>query len=141
MALKKITIEHTDGKVECITGEQLAKYTDNLQRTIAHAKLHGMELFKENPVVWHELAPEYKLQRVYFALIEDMAKNTGTGYTKTSLHAAMKPMLFMYIQDNPHYFKDNVVKHTTSALTHDGWVAFIEQLKEISQDVFGYVIE
>lgn len=141
MALKKIIFEHTDGKIECITGAELAKYTDNLQRVLSQAKLYNVEPFKYNPVTFTEIAPEFKLQRVYFALIEQMAKATNSGYNKTSLHAALKPMLFMYIQDNPSYFKDGIVKHSTSALTHDGWVAFIEQLKEVAQDIFGYVIE
>lgn len=140
MALKKIIIEHTDGKQEYIVGEELTKYQDNLARVIGHSKLHGLEPFKENHVTWTELAPEFKLQRVYFALIEQMAKGTGAGYTKTSLHAALKPMLFTYLQDNLANFKDNVVINSTKNLTHDGWVSLIEQLKETSQDVFGYVL-
>lgn len=141
MALKKITIEHTDGKIESIIGDELAKYTANIQRLISVGKLHNVEPFKENPIVWHEVAPEFKLQRVYFALIEQIAKATNSGYSKTTLHAALKPMLFMFLKENPSNFKDNTFVPSTSNLTHDGWVAMIEQLKETAQDTFGYVCE
>lgn len=139
--LKKLIIEHDDGKVECIVGEELAKYSSNLMRCISSAKIHGLEPFKEDPVIWTELSPELKLQRAYFALIEQMAKNINAGYTKTTLHNALKPMLFTYLQDNPSNFKDNIIVHSTQNLTHDGWVSLIEQLKEVSQDVFGYVLQ
>ncbi len=141
MKVKKLLLEHDDGSIKFVEGEELAKYQDNLARCIASAKLHNVEPFKENLITWHEYAPEFKLQRVYFALIEQMAKETGAGYTKSALHAALKPMLFTYLQDNPSNFKDNVVIHSTKNLTHNGWVSMIEQLKELSQDTFGYVLQ
>lgn len=141
MALKKLTIEHADGKIECITGAELDKYVRNFARCISHSKIHGIDPFGEDPITWTEVAPEFKLQRVYFALVEEIAKNTNSGNSKDSLHAALKPMLFTKIQDNVANFKDNVVVHSTKNLTHKGWISLIEQLKEIAKDVFGYVTE
>lgn len=128
--IKKISFQLGDGTVHYLDGEDAAQCMKFLKQNIEAA---GWQ--------WKEEAPEFKLQRVYFALVEEAAKNTGAGYNKDSLHAALKPMLFSKIQDNLANFKDNVFVASTKNLTHAGWVSLIEQFKEFVGDIFGYVFK
>lgn len=136
MALKRITFEHTDGSIQYIEAEELLAYNKGVKELIETA---GFNPFSN--IEFKEFAPEAKIQRVYFALVEETAKNIKSGYTKTELHEALKPMLFTKIQDNLLNFKDNVVAHSTKNLTHQGWVTLIEEFKKFVQDIFGYVIK
>lgn len=131
--IKKISFQLDDGTVHYLEGKDAIQC---MYAVTIHQQAH-----KRLDWTWKEEAPAFKLQRVYFALVEEVAKNTGGGYTKDSLHAALKPMLFNKIQDNVANFTDNVVVHSTKNLTHHGWVSFIEQFKEFTQDIFGYVCE
>jgi hypothetical protein len=135
MALKRITFEHEDGSIRYLESEELNAYNNGIKELI---ETSGFNPFTN--LVFKDFAPEYKLQRVYFAMVEELAKNTGSGQSKMSLHEALKPMLFSKLQDNVANFHNNVVEHSTKNLTHTGWVNMIEQLKEFAQDIFGYVL-
>lgn len=137
MALKKIIFEYEDSSLKCLDGKNLIHYETAIKELLSRTGGNY------NPFVgieFKDYAMEFKLQRAYFALLEEVAKEVG-GYTKDSLHAALKPMLFSKIKDNLANFKDNVYEASTTKLTHAGWVSFIEQLKEFVSDIFGYVFK
>lgn len=136
MALKRITFEHTDGSLQYLEAEELSAYNNGIKELIETAGFNPFSTLE-----FKEFAPEAKIQRVYFALVEEVAKNVKTGYTKTELHEALKPMLFNKLQDNLLNFKDNIVVHSTKNLTHQGWVTLIEEFKKFVQDIFDYILK
>lgn len=95
----------------------------------------GLSLPKVN---WNKTSNLEGLRNSYFLLLEELAKHGNTGYTKVSLHEAMKPLIMKKFSDFGHYFTTRIPEYSTKNLTHEGWVAMISGLKETANDVFGF---
>lgn len=78
------------------------------------------------------------LHNKYFAMLSELCKNTSTGYTKSDLHEALKPLVMKPLYDIDIFFAEDTDRASTRGLTYEGWVAAIAQLKTVANDVFGY---
>lgn len=129
MEITKIIIEYKDGS-------QL--FTENhneieiLSKTIIdHGKL----------VVWRRMAGISALRNKYFALLNELVEKANTGYDKTELHEAIKPIIMRKFKDFPQYFSTGVPEYSTKNLTSSGWGAMIDQLKVRAEEIFGYIFK
>jgi hypothetical protein len=90
-------------------------------------------------LLWKHTADISSIQGLYFRMLTQMARDLNTGDTKTDLHAALKPLLMTKFKDFPNYFSDGIYTNsTTRTLTYDGWVALVEQLKDVANTIFKY---
>jgi len=77
-----------------------------------------------------------KLQKVYFAIIDDFINHTQTGYTKSEFHALIKSNILPMLYDNDEYWDTDKFDINTSYnnmstrwLTYSGWEEFIKNVK------------
>jgi hypothetical protein len=125
MKPKKITIEYEDGTLW---------YSDNIN----DMRAIGMVLPN---IHWKKTTTIAKLRNKYHALLEELCKNTESGYTKASLHEAMKPLIMKKFIDFPQFFTTGVPEYSTRSLNHEGWSAMIDQLRSTAYDVYNYVFK
>lgn len=125
MKVVKITILKSDGELY---------YTDS------YDDIYKV-LLSLPKIEWKKSSSEKTLQRLYFLLLQELCKNTNIGYNKEDLHAALKPIILTKLKENTDNFKKGVFENTTAALTHDGWVAYIKNLKTFANDIFGYIFK
>lgn len=92
-------------------------------------------------IKWEQTANIKTLSNKYFAMLSELQKNTETGYTKSDLHNALKPLILNPLFDISQYFKDGEAKLSTRCLSYEGWIAVIEQLKLTANDIFGYIFK
>lgn len=90
---------------------------------------------------WKKSSSIEKLRNKYFQLVNELAKETNLGYTKTDLHNSIKVNIMKKFEDFPHYFSTNEPECSTKHLNYEGWVAMIEQLKVYALDIFGYTFK
>lgn len=88
---------------------------------------------------WKHTANIEKLRNQYFRMVTELAKHGGSGYHKTDLHEALKPMLLNALVDFKECFNDRVFTNTTTnTLTYEGWRMVIDRLKVLANDIFNY---
>lgn len=123
MKINKIILQHKDGSLH---------YIDN--------EIDILAVIKNLPakLLWKHTTNIQTLHLKYFGMLTELAKNSQSGYEKTDLHEALKPMLFRKFKDFPNYFKNGIPTESTQDLSYDGWCALIEQLKVIANDIFSY---
>lgn len=124
MKINKITFQHKDGSLH---------YIEN------PIDIERILLALPPKLMWKHTANIETLHNKYFAMLTELAKNSNSGYSKEALHEALKPLIFGKFADFPHYFKNNNPTNSTQHLTYEGWLATIEQLKVVANDIFGYV--
>lgn len=127
MRVKKIKFEVEDGSMFYVdANEDIQKLVDCLPKDIKFKKTSDVKT----------------LQNKYFAMVSELARNTGTGYTKMEIHNLLKPRLFKEIECFPNLYTDNIPQQSTKHLTTEGWSVLIEQLRIVANDLFeGYVFE
>lgn len=81
------------------------------------------------------------LRKKYHAMLSAYAKDTNKGYTKASLHEAMKPLIMKKFIDFPHYFTHGKPEYSTKHLTLEGWQAMIDNLRETALFVDNYTFK
>lgn len=126
MKINKITLHHRDGSLHYVDGE------DDIWQVVKCIP---------TTLKWKHTSPVQTLNNKYFALVDELDHNVKTGYTRAQLHESLKPLLFNKFDDFTHYFKGGVNTRSTKDLTYDGWVATIQQLKEVASDVFNYTFQ
>lgn len=124
--MKKLTIELDNGKLLYLTDEELIKRV--------------LDVIPKD-IQWKKTAGIRELRNTYFFLLTELNTNINTGYSKSDLHNALKPLILNKFKDMPHYFKDDIWMDSTSALNYTGWLATIEQLKVVANDIFGYIFK
>lgn len=126
MNIIRVILEHKDGS---------QYFTTNTEDII------GITTSLPKNMKWLHTANTVALSNKYFAMLTELNKHVKTGYTKADLHIALKPLIFTKFADFKHYFKDNTPNNSTTNLTYEGWLATIEQLKVVANDVFGYIFK
>ena len=122
----KIIIQENDGSQKYITDKaDIGKVMANIP----------------DDIIWNKTASINSLSNKYFSMLTELCKNTETGYTKSDLHNALKPLVLNPLIDIPQYFINEKPVISTRALSYDGWLAAIEQLKVVSSDIFGYIFK
>lgn len=121
--LTKVEYHYSDGTIHYILDQP------DLEKLIKSFPI-GVKSYKSSSLT--------TLRNKYFAWIAEIIKNTNLGYTKTELHAALKPMLLNKFNDCPQYFKSNVPTLSTKDLNTQGWVELLQILKVIALDIFKY---
>lgn len=89
-------------------------------------------------VEWHSTKPIETLSKKYFFMLDEAVRNGETGYSKAELHELFKGEILPKLFDFKNYFTDDTRKLSTRNLSHDGWVAFMEQVKVEANHNFGY---
>jgi hypothetical protein len=122
----KITIEFADGSTWFTTNP---------------SELRDIGLNLPKQVRWMQGARAEMLRNRYFLMLTELAKAANTGDTKADLHEQMKPLIFRKFVDFTHYYTNGVPEYSTRNLTREGWIATIEQLKVVANDVFNYTFK
>jgi hypothetical protein len=117
----KIIIEFTDGSSQYVTSE-------------ADIKKIGLSLPKN--ISWKKTASINSIRAKYYVMLKELCGYSG--YTKTDLHEAIKPLVMSKFADFPNYFTTGEPEYSTKHLTHEGWIAMIEGLKDMANDIYGY---
>ncbi len=126
MSVIRITIEHSDGSVW--------HTTDPLD-------IRKIGLTMPKHIGWKYGATADKLRNKYFLMLTELSKAINNGDTKVDLHEQMKPLIMRKFVDFPQYFTTGQPEYSTRNLSYAGWLATIEQLKTVANDVFSYTFK
>lgn len=113
----------------------------NIWTTSNPLELRKIGLTLPKNINWKFGAASDTLRNMYFLMLTELSKATKTGYTKVDLHEQMKPLIFKKFLDFPDFFTTGVPEYSTRNLTRKGWLAAIEQLKTVANDVFQYTFK
>lgn len=122
----KVTIEFKDGSIWSATNAE---------------DIRKIGLCLPKGMVWKQGAAKDKLHNKYFLMLTELCNAVRNGDTKADMHEHMKPLIMRKFLDFPQYFTTGVPEYSTKNLTYEGWLATIEQLKTVANDVFNYTFK
>lgn len=118
-------------------------HLDDGSKFFTEDKINIQTIMGQIPIGWVEkyfgkITKTQILHNKYFSMLGKMCKDLNLGYSKGTIHNIIKPILFGYLKDQNHLFKNNIFEFSTKNLTSEGYSVLIDILKEVASDIFNY---